>query len=178
MTPLRRGAIALAFVALGVAGPVAAQDSAPTATPAQTASARFLALKDALVAGVETKDTVILLCVGLDNARTGKTQLGFGVHYLTAGGKTVRSAGGNLPMALIQRLFVTAGDVAAIDTSWRATSMVVAHGKPSLTLRHDGDADYQMNFAKWMDAESARVFPGIPLEPYKGPKGDMDMEGV
>ena len=144
----------------------------PWPAPAQVADVqaqnrdRFLALAKPLIENIGTEDTVILFFIGFDD-QDPDHGLGLIVYFLAPGGKSVRVQGIKLG-PLVPQLFAAASDSYAADPEFRSAALVIDHGKPSVTIRR-GDGDGNPTFLEERDAMRERVFPGLPLEPYRAP---------
>ena len=161
---LRNILLPLALAAASMAGPVRAQDGARPANSTQTAKDKFLALKDPLIENIGTRDAVILLYIeGTGDEVKGLT-FDLGVRYLLPGGKLVHIQG-PLLRPVVMTLFGAAREVFRVDHSWRAATLVIDHGTPTVTMAHASDFNGAvLTFGDRLEAATRRVFPGLPVE--------------
>jgi hypothetical protein len=155
---------ALALASAGLAAPAFAQSAA---APTDAISARFLTLKDPLIGNIGTADTVIMIYAAFDGDLADPGQQIF-VRFLAPDGKSVRSQGVALG-PVVDYIFHAAVYAYATDPKWRSATVVIDHGKASVTMRHVDDFDASKAFIDRVNEETARVFHGLPVEAYHGP---------
>lgn len=164
MKALRLIAAALALATAGTATPALAQVIGQAPVPTQN-STRFLALAQPLIDNIGG-DTVILFYISFDGDLNDPGHQ-FAVLYLAPGGNRVLTRGEPL-RPVVGKLFEAAVEAYRSDPQWRSATLVIDHGKPSLTMRRTSDFEADKSFTARLDAERERVFPDIPLEPYSG----------
>jgi hypothetical protein len=155
----------LAAFALGLAG-IAAPATAQTVPAAgQTLTPETQALADALANSVGGTDRIFFYAeVGPDLSAEDAAH--FMTRFAPRGMSLVRIFGGK-PDDIVKAFVAMVIAERQAGKTWARMSLVIDHGKVSVALTEPG-AMPAGSFETRLEAETARVFPGLTVEPFKG----------